>query len=114
MKRDMNIIRLLLLQQEGQEVDLSSYTEDQLIYHAALLIEAGLVDGSIIPGEEGYPAMTTVNRMTWSGHDFLDAARNDSVWKKVTSGFAQKGLSTTFDLLKIALEKAILSQMGPS
>ena len=47
MKRDMNLVRLLLLQHEGEEPtpDLSGFTDEQQLYHEALLIEAHLLDG---------------------------------------------------------------------
>lgn len=45
MKRDLDLIRLLLINQEGKEkVDLSQYTEDQIRYHQALLINAHFVE----------------------------------------------------------------------
>jgi len=49
----MNLIRLLLLETEGEDPkpDLSAYTEDQCVYHSALLIEAGLVDGQTRAGK---------------------------------------------------------------
>jgi hypothetical protein len=58
MHRDMNLIRQLLLLYEGDEPkpDLSEFSEDQQVYHSALLIEAKLVDGSILNDEIGLPA----------------------------------------------------------
>jgi len=112
MKRDMNLVRLILLEQEGETVDFSGYTENQIVYHAALAIEANLVHGSIIEDEHGQPRGTAILRMTWAGHDFLDAAKNDTIWKKVTGGINEKGLSLTFDLLKSSLESAIRQQIG--
>jgi hypothetical protein len=49
MKRDMELIRLSLLEVEREEPapDLSGYTKDQKVYHMALYIKAGLVDGDI-------------------------------------------------------------------
>jgi hypothetical protein len=78
MKRDMNLIRLLLLETEGEEPkpDLSPYSGEQRVYHSALLIEAGLIDGQIIPNAIGLPARTVSLRLTWSGHEFLDATRS--------------------------------------
>jgi len=47
MKRDMDLIRLLLFQVEGEkELDLSDYSDEQKLYHQRLLLEAGLVHGS--------------------------------------------------------------------
>lgn len=48
MKRDFELIRLLLLELEGEEsVDLSSYTPEQVNYHKALIKEAGFAEGKI-------------------------------------------------------------------
>ena len=42
MKRDFDLVRLLLIELEGEEeVDLSSYTPEQVNYHKALVKEAG-------------------------------------------------------------------------
>jgi hypothetical protein len=46
MKRDMDIIRLLLLQLEGDEKapeKLKAYDEPLVVYNAALLVDSGLV-----------------------------------------------------------------------
>jgi len=113
MKRDMNLIRLLLLRAEGEEeVDFASYTEEQRIYHSALLVEAGLVDGAIRTDAQGYPNGVATIRLTWKGHEFLDAARNDSVWQKATGAVRSKGLSLTFDVLKELLTATIRGQVG--
>jgi hypothetical protein len=113
MKRDMNLIRLLLLRMEDeQEIDLSNYSEEQKIYHSALLVEAGLIDGVIATDQQGYPSGVVSIRLTWKGHDFLDAARSDSVWKKVTDSMRSKGLSLTFDLLKELLSITLRHEIG--
>ncbi len=50
MKRDMELIRLSLLEVEGEEPkpDLAAFTEEQKVYHMALCIGAGLVDGEVV------------------------------------------------------------------
>ena len=50
MKRDMELIRLLLLQVEAgtPPAELSEYSKDEKVYHAVLLIERGLVDGGVL------------------------------------------------------------------
>lgn len=113
MKRDMNLIRLLLLRIErAEEVDLSEYSEDQRIYHSALLVEAGLVDGVVCKNADGHPSAVASIRLTWKGHDFLDAARNESVWTKATGTLRAKGLSLTFDLFKEFLSLIIRREIG--
>jgi hypothetical protein len=38
--------------------------------------------------------------LTWDGHEFLDAIRNDTVWNKTKRVIADKGGSIPFDVLK--------------
>ncbi|MGI8966702.1 MAG: DUF2513 domain-containing protein [Limisphaerales bacterium] len=74
MKREMDLIRLLLLEVEGElpKPNLESYTEEKQVYHMALLIDAGYVDGSVAQDSSGFPVGTNPIRLTWEGHEFLD------------------------------------------
>src|SRR5437763_7550316 len=114
MKRDMELIRLLLLLYEGEEPkpDLSAYSEEQQVYHTALLVDAKLVDGSILPDRTGYPRGTAVIRLTWDGHEFLDAARNLSAWNRIRKKAVGAGVSLTFPVLKALLTHYIQEKMG--
>jgi hypothetical protein len=114
MKRDMNLIRLLLLETEGEDPkpNLSAYTEDQRVYHSALLIEAGLVDGQIIQDSNGQPAATVTLRLTWSGHEFLDAARNNTIWHKAEERIKTSGVDVTVSLMKEILNQLLKQSLG--
>jgi hypothetical protein len=113
-KRDMNLIRLQLLRVEGDErvQELDDYTEEQKVYHMALCIEAGLVDGAIVRDANGYPAATSAIRLTWKGHEFLDAARNDTIWKKALGHIKKAGVQVTLPVLEEVLKKAAKDLLG--
>jgi hypothetical protein len=114
MKRDMNLIRLLLLETEGEDPkpDLSTYTEDQRVYHSALLIESELVHGEIALDGRGQPVGTVILRPTWSGHEFLDAARNDTIWHKAGERIKKSGVDVTISLMKEILNKLLKDSLG--
>jgi hypothetical protein len=114
MKRDMNLIRLLLLDTEGQDPkpDLSPYSEDQRLYRSALLIEAGLVHGEVIPDGNGQPAAAVTLRLTWAGHEFLDAARNDTIWHKAGERIKKSGVDVTVPLLQELLKQLLKQSLG--
>ena len=116
MKRDMNLIRLLLLATEGEEPkpDLSAYSEDQRVYHSALLIEAGLVHGETVLDGSGQPVGTVTLRLTWVGHEFLDAARNDTIWKKAGERIKKSGVDVTMSLLQEILKQLLKQSLGLS
>jgi Hypothetical protein (DUF2513) len=100
MKRDMNLIRLMLLAEEsGQEPpDTSEYPVELQLYNLKLADDAGLIDAIMFP-EVGIPAQVTIRRLTWAGHDFLDAARDNGVWNKAMEHIIKPGVSWSFSIL---------------
>ncbi|MCE5232469.1 MAG: DUF2513 domain-containing protein [Mizugakiibacter sp.] len=105
MKRDMELVRKILLALESGQANLpiDGYDDDIIRYHKALVIEAGLADGSTLKtgvGSREVPADVMLTKLTWAGHEFLDTVRSDSVWAKTKQTFASKGLDMTLDLVK--------------
>lgn len=111
MKRDFELIRYLLLELEGEEtVDLSSYTQQQINYHKALIKEVGFAEGIIhysSSHQTDLPDFVRLIRLTWDGHEFLDKARNETVWNKAKDIVKDKGISMSLDALKAGLTEAI-------
>jgi hypothetical protein len=105
MKRDMNLIRELLLKiEEAKEppyfAELVSQDPDEYqlaAYQMQMLIEeVGLVrgiDGSSMERRDWYEL-----QLTWRGQDFVDDIRNSTVWEKTKEG-AKKVGGVSFDLL---------------
>ena len=109
MKRDMDLVRKILLQCEKQEsgfppekLEIEGYSDAQIGYHVHLMGEAGLlhiVDRTHMQSEapEAIPL-----GMTWEGHEFLDAARSETVWEKAKGAASSVG-SVAFGVLKNVL-----------
>jgi len=102
MKRDMELIRLILLDVEGgSEVDLSPYSEEQFRYHQKLLYDRGFIDGIDVSSILGWEIIET--RLTWEGHDFLDDARNENVWREAMSQLGKAAGTASLDVIKAVL-----------
>ena len=109
MKRDMELIKIILLSlEDANEIkEVNGYSYEQVTYHAALLQDAGLIT------QEGYfnmdvgGAMIFGTRMTWSGHEFLDASRDKKIWERAKRITLEKTGALTFEVLK-----AVLIQLG--
>lgn len=108
MKRDMGLMRLLLLKleeldEDGQsiyhytsdDIQIDGYTWSQVNYHYDLAEEAGLVD----MGGSGVMNGILFRRLTWTGHDFVDAVRDEDIWNKTKEGALAAG-GFSFDLVK--------------
>lgn len=107
MERDWDLIREILFQLEQKGRDKHVLTADdfdkdqagRIGYNVQLLQEAGLVKGKIFYAADDSTAFF-LERLTWSGHELLDAIRNDTIWARTKQSFLSKGLSMTFDLVK--------------
>ena len=89
-----------------EETDLSGIPQEVCVYHRALIIEAGFGTG-MITESGGMPHAVVIHRLTWEGHEYLDAVRGEDIWEKTKSVFKKEGLSMTVDLVKtVALKLA--------
>lgn len=125
MKRDWDSVRFLLTSLEAlpntdHYLSLSDFefADEEAVYstsyHIELLIEAGLVDGKMLYTMDGGPTDFSAFRLTWAGHEFLDAIRSDTVWNKTKETFATKGLDMTFETIKAVAAAAMTSMLGLS
>lgn len=115
MKRDMDLIRFILLELEQSEtwghpgeMEFPNYSDKQVNFHQLLAIEAGLADGDIFE-EYGADPHVMINRLTWKGHEFLDASRESSRWEKA-KGIADKAGGLTLDAMLEVLKKLAAQQ----
>jgi hypothetical protein len=121
MKRDLDLVRELLLDIEknakGVRADWTFSGEEHdpslVLYHVRLLFDAGFVEGQFIEDAEAY----WVDRITWQGHEFIDAVRDAGVWKKTkeaglkVGGF---GLEFAVGVAKSYVKQEIQSRLGIS
>lgn len=113
MRRDMELIKLLLQEVEGEEPkpDLGEYSEEAMLYHYELMEEAGLVVGHLTRGGDGRVVGARIERLTNLGHDFLDAARSDTIWQKFKDRAARVGgnlsIPVAVELLKTLVKESL-------
>ncbi|MEM6424288.1 MAG: DUF2513 domain-containing protein, partial [Cyanobacteria bacterium P01_D01_bin.128] len=85
----MELIRHLLFKIEELEppyelrdIQIENYSQLEIDYHLNLMLQANLIQGKEFSTAQHKVPEVTVRNLTWAGHDFLDAARSDTVWKK--------------------------------
>src|SRR5438552_724153 len=69
---------------------IPGYTDEQVGYHVFILIEAGLLEGEQFNNARLPSPAGEASRLTWAGHEFIDAARDDTRWMKVLGIAAEK------------------------
>lgn len=110
MKRDMDLIREILLDLEKQEnrhtfrtiEAKGKFSKEEVFHHYCILKEAGFING------KPYAEIPFAATLTWEGHNFLDDARNDTVWKKTKDFIKEKGDTASFQVVVELLKKFTL------
>lgn len=121
MRLDFDLVRKILLQMEAMpansqpySVEVEGYDQSTVFEHLDLLAEAGFIDANIITSSTaaGRIYNVFVTHMTWKGHEFLDNARNESVWSEAKSVVAEKGGSFSLDVFSAVLTHVAVKLLG--
>lgn len=124
MKLNHDCIRELMLYIEenlefGEMIDMSiitisDFSEEDTIYSAVKLHEAGYLSGDVVQTLGGeYRAM--IRGITWEGHKFLDTIRDNQVWshtKTVLSKVSSASISFTSSVASQVLTNLISQSLG--
>lgn len=115
MKRDLDLVRSILLEIESWPADLQlkgveieGYSHEDVTHNAMLLYDAGYIEAVIsksLNGNSIYP-----KQLTWKGCEFLDEARDKTIWKKAKSVAGEAGVSS-LTIFRTILTRVAASQV---
>ena len=107
MKRDMDLVRLILLEIESQykstaryDLQIEGYDAETIAYHCKILHDAGLISAYKAQYADNRLYSFGVGALTWDGNDYLDKVRDNSIWIKTKDTITKKGLPIIFDTIK--------------
>ncbi|WP_069130672.1 DUF2513 domain-containing protein [Rhodohalobacter halophilus] len=105
MKRDINLIKEILIEieesgapKESLDVEIQGRSPEIVSYHIMLMKQAGLVEAEDVSGSNSFGWIPI--SLTWQGHEFLDAIRNDTVWEKLKAKLKEQGGNIPFHVVK--------------
>lgn len=114
MKRDMDLVRNILLAMEAEpsgnfvgRLQLEGYTSDQIGFHVIIMMQAGLIEGIDVTTHNSFGPEARPTQITWAGYDFLDACRDEDRWTKAKEIFNRAG-GVTFDVAKEVLTSLMI------
>ena len=111
MKRDMDLVRHILIATEKAEepLDIEEISKDGVryslplvAYHVEMLDAHGLLDASLTKSWGDEVVGGTIKALTWDGCDYLDAIRDAGVWAKTKEVVKEAVGSTTMEVIKQA------------
>jgi Hypothetical protein (DUF2513) len=114
MKRDLDLIRRILLALEEEKPEsLTGENQELVCYHIQLLLDAEYVQGMVVWDRETKPQGYVVQRITMSGYDYLDSVRDPKVWKETKSLLEKVGGSAALEVVKDVSAKVIAEVIKP-
>jgi hypothetical protein len=107
MKRDMELIRKILLSIEATSQikmpEIEGYSDEQIGHHIYLLMQAGYVEGVESSSWDESIKKAIPTNLTWAGHDFLAACRNDTIWNQAKEVIKSIGEDVPIEVFKSVL-----------
>lgn len=107
MKRDIELVKQILSNIESHEtnspifdIELDDYEPQRIYYHCHLLIDAKLIEGYVDRSLGGTMRINRIYGLTWEGHEFLDAAKNERIWSAIKEKFTDHSISIPFSIFK--------------
>jgi hypothetical protein len=118
MKRDLDLVRQLMLQIEALpaappvQYRMSEIEDAVLLAHLEMLIEAGLVNGRISRSQGTRGDVISVSGLTWQGHEWIEMVRSQSLWNEVKSAVLDGGGVLTYELTKAVASKILRARLA--
>ncbi len=121
MKLDVSLIRSILLEVERfddgspqpREVEVTGYDRLVVSYHVHVLAEAGYLECYSLPPDDGQgPDLWLARRLTWSGHQYLGAVRDDTVWRRTLERTGKIAGGVTLELVKATAVAVAKQHLG--
>jgi hypothetical protein len=117
MKRDLDLIRLILLEVEKNDnyqrpvdIEAEGYSPEQVAYHVMLLGEAGYLTLSNKQHLRGFGV--SPKSLTWAGHEFLDATRNGKIWHQLKARLKDQGIDAPLAVVQQLALKLVSQAFG--
>lgn len=122
MKRDIELLRTIVQEIErtpaGERLEASAmrlpdWDAHTVAEHIRLLSEANFI--SVVAASAaspGGPKRYLIHGLTWEGHDFCDAVRNDDVWNQVKRSLGKIGGTAGIDVVKSLASSIAKATLG--
>ena len=84
----------------------------KVVEHIQLLCDAKLVVATFGGTAQGKITSGRIERLTWAGHEFLSASKDESTWQKVRTKVVGPTISWTWSILLEMLKEEAKAKLG--
>jgi len=96
LKRDLDLARTILRTIEDTptargwiDLVIDGHSDEEISYHVKLLAHEGLIEATDLSSSDGFVWKPT--SLTWAGHEFIAAAKDESRWTRAKDMVLKKG-----------------------
>jgi hypothetical protein len=118
MQRNMDLVRAILTRIEQsssgwaqQPFGIASFTPEEVGYHAHIMMEDGLIEGVDVTHLGSKSPEAVPQALTWKGHEFLDAARDQKRWNQAKAIIGKVGSAPLSMWMKV-LHDLMAKELG--
>ena len=117
MKRDLDLVRQLLLQIEAlpagppAQYRTSEIEDPVLLAHFELVIGAGLVNGKIARSLGARGDVISISGLTWEGHEWIEMMRSQAVWNETKATLLEGAGALTYELTRAVAAKILRARL---
>jgi hypothetical protein len=118
MKRDMDLVRQILLNAEALPVGppmlyrVGEVEDLVLLHHLEMLIEAGLLKGKLSRSQGSRGDVIGISGLTWEGHEWIETVRSDRVWEETKAALLESEGAFTFELSRAVAQRIHRVRLG--
>lgn len=118
MKRDLDLVRQVLLQIEAlpagppAQYRTSEIDDPVLLAHFELVIAAGLVNGKIARSQGTRGDVISISGLTWEGHEWIEMVRSQVAWNEIKSTLLENGGVLTYELTRAVAMRKLRTRLG--
>lgn len=104
----MELIKVIMLNVEADNIGskIDGYTEQEVLFHQKLLIDADFLQGKVhtsLEANRGEVDFVMIKEITWQGYDFLEVLKDDNKFEYIKDIAKKMPLET----LKLGMKSAI-------
>ena len=119
MKRDLELVRKILLAMEAHEhgffskyPEIENYTREEIGYHVFIMKQAGLIDAAERNTIRSKSPDAVPLNLTWFGHEFLESSKDKKIWEKAKRVVIEPAGGIAIDVLIEWLKSEAKRKLG--
>jgi hypothetical protein len=107
----MDLARELLIQISEDSLRSDDWGDVET-YHLKMLSDVGYIQGiTFLKTYDGLHFGLANPQLTWTGHEFLDTIRSNTIWTKIKKFVNDKGADLSVEAIKLAASSVLASTL---